>query len=80
MSPRYYFHLGYRDRFYRDEEGDELPDEGAARAHARATARDLIQTTRAETIRDWFDCAFEVADENGRTVLVLPFGETDEGD
>jgi hypothetical protein len=28
-----------------------------------------------ETIRDWFDCSFEVTDESGRTVLVMPFSE-----
>lgn len=25
--------------------------------------------------RSWFDCSFEVADDSGRTVLVMPFDE-----
>jgi hypothetical protein len=41
--------------------------------------QDLIQT-RSDTIRDWFDCTFEVTNERGAVVLVLPFGTTeDEG-
>jgi hypothetical protein len=72
MAQRYYFHLRYRDRLFRDEEGDALPDEAAVRAHAQATMQDLIQT-RSDTIRDWFDCTFEVTNERGAVVLVLPF-------
>ncbi len=75
MMPRFYLHLRYRDRLFRDEEGDHLPDVAAARAHAQGAALDLIRTTRSDTIRDWFDCTFEVADESGKIVLVLPFGE-----
>jgi hypothetical protein len=28
-----------------------------------------------DTIRSWFDCSFEITDEGGRTVLVMPFDE-----
>jgi hypothetical protein len=28
-----------------------------------------------DTIRSWFDCSFEVTDESGRTVLVMPIGD-----
>jgi hypothetical protein len=28
-----------------------------------------------DTIRSWFNCSFEVTDETGRTVLVMPFSE-----
>ncbi len=76
---RYYFHLRYRDCLFRDDEGDELPDMAAVRAHAVATSQDLIQT-RSASIRDWFDCTFEIANGRGEVLLVLPFGETDEGD
>jgi hypothetical protein len=37
-----------------------------------------MKATRAETVRDWFEGAFEVADERGRTALVLPCAEIDE--
>jgi hypothetical protein len=69
-------HLRYRNKFFRDEEGDELESDTAARTHAIATAKDMILRTRTDIIHNWFDCTFEVNDQGGRTVLVLPFGET----
>jgi len=65
----------YRGRLIPDEEGDELADEAALRAHALATAHDLVFRTRMDWIRDWFDCSFEITDESNRTVLVMPFDE-----
>jgi len=29
-----------------------------------------------DNIRNWFDCSFEVTNEAGQVVLVLPFSET----
>jgi len=65
----------YRGRLIPDHEGDELPSEEALRRHALATARDLVFGTRMDSIRSWFDCSFEITDEGGRTVLVMPFSE-----
>ena len=56
-------------------EGDELPNGEAVHAYALATAHDLVLRTRMDTIRSWFDCTFEVTDESGRLVLVMPFDE-----
>jgi hypothetical protein len=67
--------LRYGDRLFRDEEGDQLPDLEAARIYAVECARELIGQVRLDTIRNWFDCVFEVTDEAGRVVLTLPFGE-----
>lgn len=75
ISARYFLHLRHRDRFYADEEGDELPDETAVRPHALRTASDLIRFNRTDLIRDWFDCTFEITDEAGRVVLTMPFGD-----
>jgi len=75
MIPRYFMNLRYRGRLIHDYEGDELPNEEAVRAHALATAHDLVLHTRMDTIRSWFDCTFEVTDESGRIVLVMPFDE-----
>ena len=75
MDVRYFMHVRYRGRLVPDHEGDELPSEEAVRAHALATARDLVFRTRMDTIRDWFDCSFEITDESGRTVLLMPFDE-----
>jgi hypothetical protein len=43
--------------------------------HALETARDLIARTRTDSIRNWFDCSFQMTDEAGRVVLVMPFSE-----
>ena len=68
--------LRYRDRLFVDQEGDDLASQDAVQGHALETARDLIAHARLDSIRDWFDCSFEVTDEAGQVVLVLPFSET----
>ena len=73
---RFYMNLRYRDRLFVDEEGDELATEYAVREHALGTARDLIANGRMDSIRNWFECSFEVANEAGRVVLVMPFSDT----
>ena len=75
MSVRYFMNVRYRGRLTPDREGDELANVEAVHGHALATAHDLVFCTRMDTIRDWFDCTFEITDESGRTVLVMPFGE-----
>ena len=59
-----------------DQEGDDLASADAVEGHARETARDLINRARMDSIRNWFDYSFEVTDEAGQVVLVLPFSET----
>ena len=76
MVARYFMNLRYRDHLYEDEEGDELLDSAAAKAHAIETACDLIATGRLTTIRNWYDCTFEITDETGRMVLEVPFSDT----
>ena len=68
--------LRYRERLYRDEEGDEIESLAALRVHAIAKANDLIRLSRSLVIRNWFDCSFEITNDNGQVVLILPFGET----
>jgi hypothetical protein len=73
--PRYFLHLRYgrgRDGLDVDEEGDEVP-QPTLRAHVEATARDLMRRPRLGAIRDWRHCTFEVKDEGGQVVLILPF-------
>jgi hypothetical protein len=57
-----------------DDEGDDLPDAGALRAHVVDTARHLMSHSRISGI-DWRDCTFEVTDEAGARVLTVPFAE-----
>ncbi|MBX9933929.1 MAG: hypothetical protein K2Y56_20805 [Methylobacterium sp.] len=76
--PRYYFNLRHRPGpggLAVDEEGDELADPEAARAHALLLARDMIARTRTEIVRDWMACAFEITDEAGALATTVRFGE-----
>jgi hypothetical protein len=58
--------------------GAEAFNEHAVREHALDTARDLIANGRMDSIRNWFDCSFEVTNNNevGQVVLTMPFSET----
>ncbi|RWC26393.1 MAG: hypothetical protein EOS27_25205 [Mesorhizobium sp.] len=67
--------IRYRGRLIPDPEGDELSNEEAVHGHALDTARDLVFGARMDTIRSWFDCSFEITDEGGRSILVMPFDE-----
>ena len=81
--PRYFLHLRYRndtDGLAVDEEGDELPEQSMLREHVEATARDLMRNTRLDAIRNWLDCTFEVTDESGQQVLILPFSDVSDRD
>ena len=65
-----------RDRLSVDPQGDDLASADAVQGHALETARDLITRARMDGIRNWFECAFEVTNEAGQVVLVLPCSET----
>lgn len=77
--PRYFFHLRHGPapgQVAIDDEGDDIADVGEVREHALRAARDLIARTRIHSVRDWFECSFEVTDERGARVLTVPFGDT----
>jgi len=74
MVPRYFMNVRYRGRLFSDEEGDELAEE-ALHDHAMTTARSLIQNAKLQAVRNWFDCTFEITNEAGEMVSVLPFGD-----
>ena len=79
--PRYFLHLRYcrgPDGLAVDEEGNEVP-QPTLRAHVEAIARDLMRRTRLGAIRDWRHCTFEVKDEGGQVVLILPFSDVPTG-
>ena len=79
MARRFFMNMRDRRRYVPDEEGDELTDGQTVREHAVETARDLIRHTRLATVRDWLDWTFEITDDTGELVLVLPFEEAAEG-
>lgn len=79
MERRYFMNMRHRRRYVPDEEGDELKGGQTVRDHAVEVARDMIRHTRLATVRDWLDWQFEVTDNTGQLVLVLPFEEAVEG-
>ncbi|HEV7251955.1 MAG TPA: hypothetical protein VGN97_02490 [Mesorhizobium sp.] len=79
MARRFFMNMRARRRYVPDEEGDELVDGQTLREHAIATARDLILNAHLATVRDWLDWTFEITDDTGQLVLVLPFEEAAEG-
>ena len=71
---RYHLSVSYRDRLFRDAEGEDIPSGIEMKVRALETARDLIRTPFL-AIPDWLDCTLEVTDESGTVVLSLPFPE-----
>jgi len=63
--PRYYFHL--RGSGARDTDGQELPNDEAARAEAIAVARDLAKNKTSAT-----DEHVVVTDANGKVIHEEP--------
>lgn len=72
--PRYYFNV-YNDLVALDEEGRELPDIAAAREEAIKGGRALMADQLVEAGRMRLQHRIEVADENGRVLLTIPFRE-----
>lgn len=70
---RYFFHL-HDDLDTIDEEGAELADADAARAFAVQNARSAAAASVLSGCLD-LEHWIEVADEEGRTVLTVPFAE-----
>jgi hypothetical protein len=67
--PRYFFHL--HGSGARDTEGQEFPNDEAAREEASAVARDLGRNRSVAMRND----RLVVTDESGRTVYDEPLGQ-----
>ena len=68
--PHFYLHLRKGENFLRDPEGGEFIDIEAARQEAIQVARELV----SEDIkfgREIDDGRFEIADEHGKTLLMV---------
>jgi hypothetical protein len=69
---RFYFHLQADDQIVPDDEGVDLPDLSAAEHEAILAAREIlgeaIKSGRPEVSK-----AFVIADEEGRTLAIVPF-------
>ncbi len=70
---RFYFHVRRGDEIAPDTDGEALPDVSAARNEALKVAREML----AEAIK--YDACppeyIEVADDSGRTVLILAIAD-----
>lgn len=73
--PRYFFNIVVRGRkAIPDPEGDELADDKAARKHARMVAREMLMN-RILYKRGLEKWAFEITNESGRQVAIVPFSD-----
>ena len=71
--PRYYFHV-FNDVTSLDEEGRELPDLEAARAHAVEDARSLMSDMLKQG-RIVLSHHIAIQNEQGELLLDVPFGD-----
>jgi hypothetical protein len=76
--PRYYFHLSNKHHVT-DPYGTVLLDKNAAMSHALAVARELMLNSAGTLGQRWSAWTMSVKDEDGKTVLTLPFSEVPEG-
>ena len=80
--PMFYFHVRSEEVFVEDTEGAEYPSLEAARREAVVSAKHIISDTLRSggPLRCALKRTFEITDEGGRQVVVLPFAEAAEVD
>ena len=72
MMPTYYFHIRENGTLIRDPDGLELPDLDAVRGECRSLILSVLREEQVDEARS-ADRQFQVEDESGRTVLLVPF-------
>jgi hypothetical protein len=72
--PRFHMNIRRGDVLLEDWEGQEFPSLSEARAEAVLSARELMAARVAAGKMPDGHARFEIADESGKTVLVMPFG------
>ena len=74
--PRFHMHIRHADELLADWEGEEFPSLAEARTEAVMAARELMAAQVASGKKPMPKrSSFEIADESGRIVLVMPFEE-----
>jgi hypothetical protein len=73
--PRYFFHFRTRNGLKEDYEGDDLADLAAAKETAVISAREIIADGLLGEQAVLSGCSFEVCDEAGKLLFVLPFSD-----
>jgi hypothetical protein len=72
--PRFHMNIRRGDVLLEDWEGQEFPSLSDARTEAVLSARELMAARIAAGKMPDGHTKFEIADESGKTVLVMPFG------
>jgi hypothetical protein len=71
--PRFHMNIRKGDDLLKDWEGEEFPSLSEARTEAVQSARELMAARMAAGKMPDGHHRFEIADESGKTVLVMPF-------
>jgi hypothetical protein len=73
--PRFHMNIRKGEELLEDWEGEEFPSLSAARTEAVRSARELMSARIAAGKMPDGHTRFEIADDSGKTVLVMPFEE-----
>jgi hypothetical protein len=73
--PRFHMHIRKGDELLEDWEGENFPSLSEARTEAVRSARELMAARLAAGKMPDGHNRFEIADESGKTVLVMPFAD-----
>lgn len=73
--PRFHMNIRKGDAFLEDREGEEFASLSEARTEAVQSARELMAARMAAGKMPDGDTRFEITDDSGKTVLVMPFEE-----
>ena len=73
--PRFHMNIRKGNELLEDWEGQELPSLSEARTEAVQSARDLMSATVTAGKMPDGHTRFEITDDSGKTVFVMPFEE-----
>ena len=73
--PRFHLNIRKGDELLEDWEGEDFPSLSEARTEAVQSARELMPARMAAGKMPDGHTRFEIADDSGKTVLVMPFEE-----
>jgi hypothetical protein len=69
--PRYFFHIRNGGDLIEDSDGLELTDPATARDECSKAMKEILLENEWQALMG--ECQFEIVDELGRTIAVLPF-------
>jgi hypothetical protein len=73
--PRFHMNIRRGDELLEDWEGEEFPSLAEARTEAVRSARELMSARMAAGKMPDGHTRFEIADDSGKTVLIMAFEE-----